>query len=125
MGLQRIAEEAARCIKGARLVRIPHATHWLQGDHAQAFNDAVSHFSRDLAGDRQNIKAYETSCQSRSHFWFAVSLSESKNREPDYLPAEARFVCMEKAQIHIVNGDSDGGTLVIAVGCDPDCGHRR
>jgi pimeloyl-ACP methyl ester carboxylesterase len=47
MGLQRIAEEAARCIKGARLVRIPQATHWLQSDHAQAFNDAVLAF---LAG---------------------------------------------------------------------------
>jgi pimeloyl-ACP methyl ester carboxylesterase len=41
IGLQRIAEETARCIKTARLVRIPEATHWLQSDHAQAFNDAV------------------------------------------------------------------------------------
>ena len=46
-GLQRIAEEASRCIKTARLVRIPQATHWLQSDHAQAFNDAVLAF---LAG---------------------------------------------------------------------------
>jgi pimeloyl-ACP methyl ester carboxylesterase len=47
MGLQRIAEETARCMKAARLVRIPQATHWLQSDHAQAFNDAVLAF---LAG---------------------------------------------------------------------------
>jgi len=47
MGLQRIAEAAARCIKAARLVRIPQATHWMQHDHAQAFNDAVLAF---LAG---------------------------------------------------------------------------
>lgn len=47
MGLQRIAEETARCMKAARLVRIPQATHWLQSDHAQAFNEAVLAF---LAG---------------------------------------------------------------------------
>jgi len=47
LGLQRIAEEAARCMKTARLVRISQATHWLQSDHAQAFNDAVLAF---LAG---------------------------------------------------------------------------
>lgn len=44
LGLQRIAEETARCMKTARLVRIPQATHWLQSDHAQAFNDAVLAF---------------------------------------------------------------------------------
>jgi pimeloyl-ACP methyl ester carboxylesterase len=44
LGLQRIAEETARCMKAARLVRIPEATHWLQSDHAQAFNDAVLAF---------------------------------------------------------------------------------
>lgn len=44
MGLQRIAETAARCIKAARFVSIPQATHWLQSDHAQAFNHAVLAF---------------------------------------------------------------------------------
>jgi pimeloyl-ACP methyl ester carboxylesterase len=44
MGLQRIAEGAARCMKTARLVVIPQATHWMQTDHAQAFNDAVLAF---------------------------------------------------------------------------------
>jgi pimeloyl-ACP methyl ester carboxylesterase len=44
MGLQRIAEAAARCIKAARLVKIPQATHWMQHDSAQAFNDAVLAF---------------------------------------------------------------------------------
>jgi len=44
MGLQRIAEGAARCIKAAALVRIPQATHWMQSDHAQAFNNAVLAF---------------------------------------------------------------------------------
>jgi pimeloyl-ACP methyl ester carboxylesterase len=47
LGLQRIAESAARCIKGSKLVTLPEATHWLQHDHAQAFNDAVLAF---LAG---------------------------------------------------------------------------
>jgi pimeloyl-ACP methyl ester carboxylesterase len=41
LGLQRIAETAARCMKGAKLVTIPEATHWLQHDHAREFNDAV------------------------------------------------------------------------------------
>ncbi len=44
MGLQRIAEAASRCMKAARLVKIPQATHWMQHDHAQAFNDAVLAF---------------------------------------------------------------------------------
>jgi len=44
MGLQHIAEAAAHCMKAARLVRIPRATHWMQSDHAQAFNDAVLAF---------------------------------------------------------------------------------
>jgi pimeloyl-ACP methyl ester carboxylesterase len=44
MGLQRIAEAAARCIKGARFVRIPQATHWMQHDQAKAFNEAVLAF---------------------------------------------------------------------------------
>ena len=44
MGLQRIAETAARCIKGASFVSIPQATHWMQHDHAEAFNDAALAF---------------------------------------------------------------------------------
>ncbi len=44
MGLQRIAQETARCIKTAKLVRIPQATHWMQRDHAQVFNEAVLAF---------------------------------------------------------------------------------
>ena len=44
MGLQRIAETAARCIKAAKLVRIPQATHWMQHDQTRAFNDAVLAF---------------------------------------------------------------------------------
>jgi pimeloyl-ACP methyl ester carboxylesterase len=43
-GLQRIAAAAARCIKGAKFITIPQATHWMQQDHAQAFNDAVLAF---------------------------------------------------------------------------------
>jgi pimeloyl-ACP methyl ester carboxylesterase len=31
-------------MKAATLVRIPQATHWMQSDHAQAFNDAVLAF---------------------------------------------------------------------------------
>jgi pimeloyl-ACP methyl ester carboxylesterase len=44
MGLQRIAETAARCIKAAKFLRIPKATHWMQHDQAQAFNEAVLAF---------------------------------------------------------------------------------
>jgi pimeloyl-ACP methyl ester carboxylesterase len=44
MGLQRIAETTAQCIRGARFVRIPQATHWLQHDQPQLFNDEVLAF---------------------------------------------------------------------------------
>jgi pimeloyl-ACP methyl ester carboxylesterase len=44
VGLQRIAEAAARCINGASFVRIPQATHWMQHDQAKAFNDAALAF---------------------------------------------------------------------------------
>jgi pimeloyl-ACP methyl ester carboxylesterase len=44
MGLQHIAKTAARCIEAARFVSIPGATHWMQHDQAQAFNDAVLAF---------------------------------------------------------------------------------
>lgn len=44
MGLQRIAETTARCIKAARFVKLPKATHWMQHDQAQAFNEAVLAF---------------------------------------------------------------------------------
>jgi len=47
LGLQRIAASAARCIRGAKLVTLPEATHWLQHDQAQAFNEVVLAF---LAG---------------------------------------------------------------------------
>lgn len=46
-GLQRIAEAAARCMKSARPVKIPQATHWVQRPYAQAFNKAALAF---LAG---------------------------------------------------------------------------
>jgi len=44
MGLQRIAETLARCLKTGSLVMIRGATHWMQSDHAQAFNDAMLSF---------------------------------------------------------------------------------
>jgi non-heme chloroperoxidase len=44
LGLQRIAATAASCINGAKLVKIPEATHWMQHDQAKAFNDAVLGF---------------------------------------------------------------------------------
>jgi pimeloyl-ACP methyl ester carboxylesterase len=44
LGLRSIAETAARCLKATRLLKIPHATHWMQHDHAQAFNAAVLEF---------------------------------------------------------------------------------
>ena len=43
-GLQRIAEATAKCINKAKLISIPDATHWMQHDHAQAFNTAVLGF---------------------------------------------------------------------------------
>ena len=43
-GLQRIAEAVADCIKNAKLVKIPEATHWMQHDHAEAFNQSVMAF---------------------------------------------------------------------------------
>jgi len=44
MGLQRIAETTAKCIKGAKFIKIQHATHWMQLDQPQAFNDEVLAF---------------------------------------------------------------------------------
>jgi non-heme chloroperoxidase len=44
MGLQRMAETLAQCMRTGSLVRIPGATHWMESDHAQAFNDAVLSF---------------------------------------------------------------------------------
>src|SRR5262245_19881616 len=44
LGLQRIAEAAARCINAAGLVKLPQATHWMQYDQPQTFNNAVLTF---------------------------------------------------------------------------------
>jgi len=44
MGLQRIAESAAGCITGAKFEKIPNATHWMQFDQPQLFNDQVIAF---------------------------------------------------------------------------------
>jgi pimeloyl-ACP methyl ester carboxylesterase len=44
MGLQRIAETTAGCIKGAKFAKIPNATHWMQLDQPQLFNDQVLAF---------------------------------------------------------------------------------
>ena len=44
MGLQRIAETTAQCITGARFVRIPQATHWMQLDQPKMFKDEVLAF---------------------------------------------------------------------------------
>ncbi|HEY6120250.1 MAG TPA: alpha/beta hydrolase, partial [Pyrinomonadaceae bacterium] len=50
IGLQRIAEAAARCITEARFIKIPQATHWMQHDHAQEFNGAVLTFLTERGG---------------------------------------------------------------------------
>jgi pimeloyl-ACP methyl ester carboxylesterase len=47
MGLQRIAETTAKCIQGAKFVRIPRATHWVQHDQPQMFDEEVLAFLRD------------------------------------------------------------------------------
>jgi len=44
MGLQRIAETLARCLKAGQLAKLPTATHWMQSDQPQAFNEAVLGF---------------------------------------------------------------------------------
>ena len=44
MGLQRIAETTAGCIKGANFAKIPNATHWMQLDQPQLFNNQVLAF---------------------------------------------------------------------------------
>ena len=44
MGLQRIAETTAQCVKGARFVRIPQATHWMQHDQPKLFNNELMSF---------------------------------------------------------------------------------
>jgi len=43
-GLQRIAELTATCIPGGKFIKIPQATHWLQHDQPEEFNDAVVRF---------------------------------------------------------------------------------
>ena len=44
LGLQRIAEAAARCMNAVGLVKLPQATHWMQHDQPRAFNKAVLAF---------------------------------------------------------------------------------
>ena len=44
IGLQRIAETVAGCINRAKFVKIPMATHWMQLDQPQLFNDQVISF---------------------------------------------------------------------------------
>jgi len=48
MGLQRIAETTAACIKGSKFVTIPLATHWMQHDNAKVFNDQVLAFLAEI-----------------------------------------------------------------------------
>jgi pimeloyl-ACP methyl ester carboxylesterase len=54
-GLQRIAETAARCMKSAKVVKIPEATHWVQRPHARAFNEAALAFLAGKASERRHI----------------------------------------------------------------------
>ena len=44
LGLQRIAETTAQCIKGSQLVKIAKATHWMVREQPKLFNDAVLEF---------------------------------------------------------------------------------
>jgi pimeloyl-ACP methyl ester carboxylesterase len=55
-GLQRIAETTAGCITGARFVRIPQATHWMQVDQPKVFNDEVLKFLRQIPSPRARPK---------------------------------------------------------------------
>jgi pimeloyl-ACP methyl ester carboxylesterase len=44
LGLQRIAEKAAGCLKSAKFIRIPDATHWIPHDQPWEFNEALLAF---------------------------------------------------------------------------------
>ena len=44
MGLQQMAAGVAHCLKGGNILRFPQATHHMQLDHPQEFNDAVLAF---------------------------------------------------------------------------------
>jgi len=43
-GLQQIAETTAHCIQGAKFVKLPQATHWMQLDQPKLFDDEVLAF---------------------------------------------------------------------------------
>jgi pimeloyl-ACP methyl ester carboxylesterase len=44
LGLQRIAEKAAGCLKSAKFIRIADATHWIPHDQPWKFNEALLAF---------------------------------------------------------------------------------
>ena len=47
MGLRRIAETTAQCIKKSELIKIPEATHWMVNEQDKIFNDAVIEFLKN------------------------------------------------------------------------------
>lgn len=51
-GLQRIAETTASCMKSAKAVTIPEATHWVPSSHARAFNEEAILFLTSLPNTR-------------------------------------------------------------------------
>lgn len=51
-GLQRIAETTASCMKSAKAVRIPEATHWVPNSHARAFSEEAILFLTSLPNTR-------------------------------------------------------------------------
>lgn len=51
-GLQRIAKTTASCMKSAKAVRIPEATHWVPSSHARAFNEEAILFLTGLPNTR-------------------------------------------------------------------------
>ena len=44
MGLQQMSAGVARCLKGGSMLSLPQATHHMQLDHPQEFNDTVLAF---------------------------------------------------------------------------------
>src|SRR2546422_4057680 len=64
----------SRCMKAARFVKIPQATHWMQHEHAQAFNDAVLAF---LARDRKSTRLNS----SHGYISYAVFCLKKKKKE--------------------------------------------
>lgn len=55
-GLQHVAGKAASCLKSAKFLRIPDATHWIPHDQPQKFNDALLDFLANYAQPNELVQ---------------------------------------------------------------------